>query len=146
MNDGAYTVEVSLSGGTGKASVSSPTELIVEDGSMTARIEWSSPYYDLMIVEGDRFLPVNTDGNSVFEIPVSSLEYPLDVEAETVAMSEPHLIEYQLAFDPSSLRPAGSAGSASLPRQTVFAAALVLCAMAVVGAVFLKQRKGGDRA
>ena len=103
MDDGAYTVEVVLSGGTGRATVSSPTELIVENGSMTARIEWSSPYYDLMIVDGERYLPVNADGNSVFEIPVSSLEYPLEVEAETVAMSEPHLIAYELLFDANSL-------------------------------------------
>ena len=69
MNDGTYSIDVTLAGGSGKASVSSPAELTVADGAMTARIEWSSPYYDLMIVDGDRFLPVNTEGNSVFLIP-----------------------------------------------------------------------------
>ena len=145
MNDGTYQIDVSLSGGTGRASVSSPTELIVDDGSMTARIEWSSPYYDLMIVDGDNYLPVNTEGNSVFEIPVRTLDEPLQTEAETTAMSEPHLIAYQLVFDADSQRPAG-AGDTSMPWRTACAAVLVLCAMAVLGAVFLKKRKGGGRA
>ena len=139
MNDGAYTVEVALSGGTGRASVMSPAELTVENGDMTARIEWSSPYYDLMIVDGDRFLPVNTEGNSVFEIPVSSLEYPLDVEAETVAMSEPHLIDYTLTFDASSVRRAGQ-GQSSLPWIAGAALLIVVCAAAVL-ALFGRKRK-----
>jgi hypothetical protein len=141
MNDGAYKVEVSLSGGTGRALVTSPAELTVEDGEMTARIEWSSPYYDLMIVDGERFLPVNADGNSVFEIPVPSLDVPLDVEAETVAMSEPHLIEYQLTFDPGSLTPAGSS---PLP-WFAGAALLVLCAAAAAVLLTRAKRKGGKR-
>ena len=145
MNDGTYQIDVSLSGGTGRASVSSPTELIVEDGSMTARIEWSSPYYDLMIVDGDNYLPVNTEGNSVFLVPVADLNIPLDVEAETTAMSEPHLIEYQLEFDAGSLRPAGT-GNASVSWWQVGAAVLVLCAAAAFATVLLKKRKGGKRA
>ncbi len=142
MDDGAYTVEVSLSGGTGKASVASPAGLTVEGGEMTARIEWSSPYYDLMIVDGERFLPVNADGNSVFEIPVPSLDAPLDVEAETVAMSEPHLIEYQLTFDPGSLTPAGSS---PLP-WFAGAALLVLCAAAAAVLLTRAKRKDGKHA
>ena len=143
MNDGTYQIDVSLSGGTGRASVGSPAELTVEDGSMTVRIEWSSPNYDLMIVDGERYLPLGADGNSVFEIPVRTLDEPLRAEAETTAMSEPHLIEYQLTFDAASLRPAGNASAAG---RTVLAAVLVLCAAAALGAVLLKKRKGGGRA
>ena len=50
-----------------------------------------------MIVNGEKYLPVNTDGNSVFEIPVV-LDKPVDVIGDTVAMSKPHEIEYTLTF------------------------------------------------
>ena len=139
MNDGAYTVEVALSGGTGRASVTSPAELTVENGDMTARIEWSSPYYDLMIVDGDRYLPVNTEGNSVFLVPVADLSVPLGVEAETVAMSEPHLIEYTLTFDASSVRSAGQ-GQSSLPWIAGAVLLIVVCATAAL-ALFGRKRK-----
>ncbi|WP_126513827.1 hypothetical protein [Slackia heliotrinireducens] len=70
---------------------------------MTATIVWSSPNYDLMIVDGTEYYPVNTSGNSVFEIPVSALDEDLAVQAETTAMSQPHLIDYTLRFDSDSL-------------------------------------------
>ena len=54
-------------------------------------------YY--MIVNGEKYLPVNTEGNSVFEIPVDSFDKPLDVIADTVAMSKPHEIEYTIHFE-----------------------------------------------
>ena len=149
MNDGTYRIDVTLAGGSGKASVSSPSELTVADGAMTARIEWSSPHYDLMIVDGDRYLPVNTEGNSVFLIPVAALDASLDVQAETVAMSEPHLIEYQLTFDPGTLRQANREAQAqNTPLTWLIAGAvvLVLCAAAAFAAVLLTKRKGGKRA
>ena len=51
--------------------MSSPAELKIKDGQATVRLEWSSPNYDYMVVDGVRYEPVNTEGNSVFEIPVS---------------------------------------------------------------------------
>ena len=69
-----------------------------------ASIVWSSPNYDYMIVDGEKYLPTNTEGNSTFEIPVSALDTALDVTADTVAMSTPHEIEYTLTFDSASLK------------------------------------------
>ncbi len=140
MNDGTYTAEVSLSGGTGRAGIKSPAELTVSGEEMTARIEWSSPSYDLMIVDGERYLPVNREGDSVFLIPVADLGVPLDVEAETVAMSEPHLIAYTLTFDPDSLRPARSSGIPAPVWAAVGAAAVlgILCAL-----ILRRRRKAG---
>ena len=71
---------------------------------MTATIVWSSPNYDYMLVDGEKYLPTNTEGNSTFEIPVSALDTALDVTADTVAMSTPHEIEYTLTFDSASLK------------------------------------------
>ena len=102
--DGTYTCEVTLEGGSGRATVESPTALTVADGKMTATIVWSSPNYDYMLVDGEKYLPTNTDGNSTFEIPVAALDTALDVTADTVAMSTPHEIEYTLTFDSARLK------------------------------------------
>ena len=96
--DGSYTCEVTLEGGSGRATVDSPATLTVADGKMTATIAWSSPNYDYMVVDGEKYLPTNTEGNSTFEIPVAALGTPLAVTADTVAMSTPHEIEYTLTF------------------------------------------------
>ena len=103
LEDGEYSVDVSLSGGSGKASVESPAILTVADGVATARIGWSSSNYDYMKIGDEQYLPVNTEGNSTFEIPVSIFDRPMTVHADTTAMSQPHEIEYTLTFDSSSL-------------------------------------------
>ena len=64
-----------LEGGSGKASVTSPTILTVKDGQAYAQIQWSSSNYDYMIVDGEKYLPTNEEGlDSVFEIPVLSMD------------------------------------------------------------------------
>lgn len=104
LEDGTYTAEVTLEGGSGRASIESPATLTVKDGKVTASIVWSSPNYDYMIVDGKKLFPVNTEGNSVFEIPVASFDTELDVIADTVAMSKPHEIEYKITFDSSTIK------------------------------------------
>ena len=100
--DGSYTCEVTLEGGSGRATVDSPAALTVADGKMTATIVWSSPNYDYMIVDGEKYLPTNTGGNSTFGSPVSPLGTPLSVGGDSVAMSTPHEIEYTLTFSAPS--------------------------------------------
>lgn len=106
LEDGTYTAEVTLEGGSGRASIESPATLTVKDGKVTASIVWSSPNYDYMLVNDEKYLPVNTEGNSAFEIPVASFDTALDVIADTVAMSKPHEIEYTLTFDSSTIKTA----------------------------------------
>ena len=101
--DGSYTCAVTLTGGSGRATVESPAALTVADGTMTAVIVWSSPNYDYMLVDGEKYLPTNTEGNSTFEIPVAALDTELAVTADTVAMSTPHEIDYTLTFDSATL-------------------------------------------
>ena len=79
LADGEYTVEVTMEGGSGRASIQSPTELTIENGQAQAEIVWSSSHYDYMMVNGDKYLPVNTEGNSTFEIPVSVFDEPMTV-------------------------------------------------------------------
>ena len=106
LADGTYTCDVTLEGGSGRATVESPAALTVADGRMTATIVWSSPNYDYMLVDGEKYLPTNTEGNSTFEIPVAALDTALAVTADTVAMSTPHEIDYTLTFDSATLTPA----------------------------------------
>lgn len=101
--DGNFKVAVKLSGGSGRASVSSPAILKVQDGACTAVIEWSSSNYDYMRIGDEKYLPLVAEGNSTFEIPVLYFDRPMTVIADTTAMSEPHEITYTLTFDSASL-------------------------------------------
>lgn len=102
VEDGSWLCDVTLKGGSGKASVESPAALSVKDGEITATVIWSSPNYEYMLFGEERYEPVNSDGNSTFEIPVI-LDSEIPVSASTVAMSRPHLIDYTLYFDSSTL-------------------------------------------
>ncbi len=99
MEDGEYAIEVELTGGTGRTTVSSPAGLTVLDGHAYARIEWSSTHYDYMLVEGKKYFPLYEEGYSTFEIPITVFNEPVEVIADTTAMSTPHEITYQLTFD-----------------------------------------------
>ena len=96
--DGSYTMELLFEGGSGKAQILSPAAVTISEGKAVATLQWSSPNYDYMVVDGEKYLPVNTEGNSVFEIPVAAFDEPFVVIGDTVAMSKPHEIEYTLTF------------------------------------------------
>ena len=104
LSNGEYTVDVTLSGGSGRATVQSPAKLTVTDGAAYAEIVWSSQNYDYMRIGEEKFLPTNTAGNSTFTVPVSFFDRELTVYADTTAMSEPHEIEYKLIFDSASVK------------------------------------------
>lgn len=113
MEDGEYSIQVDLEGGSGKAGVVSPTVLIVRDGRAFTRLRWSSSNYDYMIVDGEKYLPVNEEGmNSIFEIPILAMDEPVEVIADTTAMGTPHEVEYTLLFYADSI---GSKGQ--LPQE-----------------------------
>ena len=108
LADGTYTIELTMEGGSGRASIQSPAQLAIADGAATATLEWSSPNYDYMLVNEEKYLPVNTEGNSVFEVPVEALDAPLTMIGDTVAMSTPHEVEYTVTFHSETLESAES--------------------------------------
>lgn len=109
LEDGEYSIQVDLEGGSGKASVSSPTLMLVKNGRMYAELQWSSSNYDYMIVDGEKFQNESEEGrNSVFTIPVTALDDKMEVIADTLAMGAPHEIDYTLTFYEASI---GSKGS-----------------------------------
>ena len=125
LADGEYSIQVDLEGGSGKASVTSPTLMIVKDGQMYARLQWSSSNYDYMIVNGEKILNESEEGrNSVFTVPITVLDDKMEVIADTLAMGAPHEIDYTLTFYEESI---GSKGQ--LPQEAakrVVAVALVI--------------------
>ena len=138
FSDGKYEIEVTLSGGSGRATVDSPCELTVSGGKMTARIEWSSPNYDYMTLDGETYLPVNTEGNSVFELPVTAFDKEVPVTADTTAMSVPHEIEYTILLDSTSI-----ANSGEKPMEViavVYVAAVI--AVSITAWQIHRKRKG----
>lgn len=125
MEDGEYSIQVDLEGGSGKASVTSPALMIVKDGRMYAQLQWSSSNYDYMIVNEEKILNESEEGrNSVFTVPVTVLDDKMEVIADTLAMGAPHEINYTLTFYEDSI---GSKGQ--LPQEAakrVVAVALVI--------------------
>lgn len=107
LEDGVYVVEVTMEGGSGKASIDSPAEVTVADGQATALIVWSSNKYDYMLVDDVRYdveLITKEDGEeySSFIIPVV-LDENMTVIGDTTAMSTPHEVEYTLYFDTTTI-------------------------------------------
>lgn len=97
LEDGTYTMEITFGGGSGRAQILSPASVTVTGGNTVATVQWNSPNYDYMLVDGEKYLPVNTEGDSAFEFPVV-LDEEMTVIGDTVAMSTPHEVEYTITF------------------------------------------------
>ena len=106
LADGDYTISAALTGGSGKASITSPLTLHVKDGKITADVEFSSDKYDYALVNGTKYEPDLSSGKSMFTLPVEAIDKGLSVTADTTAMSEPHEIDYVIEFDDSTLNKA----------------------------------------
>lgn len=104
LRDGEYKAEIILSGGTGRTTIQSPANVYVENGVITAEIIWSSPSYDLMIIGDKEYKPISNDGKSVFLVEIPSADSPLNIKAETVAMSAPHMIDYTITVNGSEFK------------------------------------------
>lgn len=103
---GSFTCAVELTGGSGRASVSSPAVLHSDGETLMATIQWSSPNYTYMMVGDIQYDPIQQEGNSTFQIPVI-LDQDISVSACTVAMSTPHEVAYTLHFDSTTLTQSG---------------------------------------
>lgn len=139
-NDGEYSIDVSLSGGSGRASVTSPTWLYIRDSKAYVKLLWSSSYYDYMIVGGQTYTNETTDGsNSTFTIPVTALDEPMQVIADTTSMGEPLEIEYTLTFYSDTV-----AGTGQIPQEAAKKVLVIALVIIIVGGVLnylVKKRK-----
>ena len=103
LRKGSYSLEGELKGGSGKAHFDGPLFLTVEEEGSFLTFTMSSPYYDYVIVEGERFEPLEPDGNSTFRVPFERLNEDFLFTADTTAMSEPHEIDYSVRIDLEAL-------------------------------------------
>ena len=139
--DGQYSIEVTLTGGSGRASVSSPTVLIVREGKAYAHLLWSSAYYDYMLLGGVRYDNLSTDGgNSTFEIPIPVMDAPVAVIADTTAMGDPIEIQYQLTLYAESV-----GDVRQVPQQAAKYVLMISLAIIVVGGILNHFVKKGRR-
>jgi hypothetical protein len=134
MEDGEYAIEVDLVGGSGKASITSPTVLTVSNGQAYAKITWSSTYYDYMIVGTEKYLNENADGgNSTFVIPIAYMDEAMPVIADTTAMGEPREVSYTLTFYSESI------GSKSQLPQEAAKRVVIIAIIIIVGGGILNH-------
>ncbi len=141
LPDGSYSIETALTGGSGRASVSSPTYLTIRDGQAYATILWSSTHYDYMILDGVYFYNEAEDGGiSRFTIPVTKLDEPMDIIADTTAMGEPVEISYTLTFYGDSVGDTGLIPQEAAKR-VLAAAVVIIAAGGILNHILKKRRK-----
>lgn len=139
LSDGDYCVSLDLSGGSGKAAITTPAPLTVENGEATVELTWSSSSYDYMLVDGIRYDNLSEPGrNSTFRIPITNWDTGMDVIADTTAMGKPVEIHYELFFYSDSV-----ADRSQLPQEAAMRVLAMAAGIIVVGGVlnaWLKRR------
>ena len=139
MADGTYSIEVNMTGGSGRASVSSPTWLIVKDGKAYAKLLWSSSYYDFMIVGGKKYLNESKNGgNSTFTIPITQFDTTMSVVGDTTSMGDPVAIGYKLTFYYDSISTRNK-----IPQEAARGVIIIAALVAIIGGILnyiLKRR------
>ena len=138
--DGEYSIEVNMTGGSGRASISSPTLLMVRGGRAYARLLWSSAYYDYMTIDNEWYYNLTTDGgNSTFEIPITVMDEPISVVADTTAMGDALEIEYALTFYSDSVGTKGQIPQEAAKKVLVIAG-IIIAAGGVLN-YFVKKKR-----
>lgn len=128
FEDGEYSIEVSMTGGTGRTAISSPTLMTVKDGRAYARILMSSSHYDWMIAGGETYVNEHAEdgGNSSFTIPISAMDQLIPIIADTTAMGEPVAIEYTLTFYEETVGNKGQIPQEAAKKVLVVAAVIII--------------------
>ena len=141
VEDGTYSINVDMTGGSGRASVTTPTWLYVEDGKAYAKLLWSSTYYDYMIVGGVTYYNETTDGgNSTFTIPITAFDEGMTVIGDTTAMGDPIEIEYTLTFYADSIGSVSKVPQEAAKRVIVIAI-IVIIAGGILNYLIKRRRR-----
>ena len=102
LADGAYACAVALEG-SGRAALESPAMLTVKDGVCAARIVFSTSKIDYVIVDGEKYAPVNAAGNAAFDVPVAAFDAPLSITVDSTAIKPAVEVRYAMTFDSATL-------------------------------------------
>ena len=103
LADGVYAVEATLEGG--RATVESPATLTVADGACTADIVFSTKKIDYVVVDGEKYLPADGEGNAAFTIPVSGFDRRLSIVVDSTAILPATEVHYTILFDSGTIEP-----------------------------------------
>lgn len=139
MENGTYTAELTMKGGSGKAHIESPVMFTVEDDSVNVTLVWSSENYDYMEFEGKSYYPVNESGYSEFIIADIPFDTEITVLAETLAMGNPHTIEYTLCIDSSTIEKVNEENNMTFP--IIFICAAFVIALSAIIKIITKRKK-----
>ena len=134
LTDGEYAIDVTMTGGSGKATIQSPTLLTLNDGTAYASITWSSSNYDYMVVAGETYLNESEDNMaSSFHIPVTKMDEEMSVIADTTAMGTPHEVNYTFTFYSESI------GSTSQMPQEASKRVVIMALIIIIGGGILNH-------
>lgn len=143
LEDGEYSIGLDLEGGSGKASVETPTLFLVKNRKYYVKLTWSSSNYDYMIVDGIRYENESEpEVNSSFTIPVKKLDSSFFVIADTLAMGEPREIQYEIICYSDSIGSKGALPQESAKRVLIMAAIII-----VIGGIlnhYVKKKRSQD--
>jgi iron complex transport system substrate-binding protein len=105
----AQAFSFAFTGGTGRVTITCSG--LAKDGDRTmATIVFSSSKYTWAEVGGVKYTDANVGGDSKFVIPVA-LNGPTEIQAETTAMGNPHVIQYVLYLYTNGTDAARAAGT-----------------------------------
>lgn len=122
MADGTYKADdFTFSGGTGKTNITCEA-VTVKGGQTYATIKFSSDKFTKLVVNGTEYQPTSNEGGSYFEIPVT-LNADMTITGTTVAMTEPHDIDYTIHItksetDTPDATPTATPQPTSVPQPT----------------------------
>ena len=103
LADGTYSVDVALEG-KGKTTLETPATLTVTDGAAMADIVFSTKKIDYVIVDGEKYLPTNTEGNAAFTVPVALFDNKIAITVDSTAIKPATEVSYSMTFDSASIR------------------------------------------
>ena len=103
LADGTYSVDVALEG-KGKTTLETPATLTVTDGAAMADIIFSTKKIDYVIVDGEKYLPTNTEGNAAFTVPVALFDNKIAITVDSTAIKPATEVSYSMTFDSASIR------------------------------------------
>ena len=85
LEDGDYTAEVSLTGGS--FALASPAALHIADGACAADLVFDSARIDYVIVDGQKYEPNTTEGGAAFTVPVAAFGVGLPIIVDSTAIT-----------------------------------------------------------
>ena len=104
LADGDYTCAVMLEG-AGRATLQSPAALTVKDGACEAEIVFSTAKIDYVIVNGEKYEPIRTEGGAAFVVPVAAFGLKLSIVVDSTAIKPAVEVQYTMTFDETTISP-----------------------------------------